>query len=225
MTTLAELADLAQVQLADSGAGTWAQATIEGWANDVIREYTKHFLRTRETAIDCAADTHNYDLPADFVAILSVEYPKGEDPPEYLTRRDHLTTGFYDTDDYFDLQVTGDTNQATLIISAEPADDTDDIQVTYQAHHSSELASDDDITVPEAHLDIIIKGIVWRSLTERLATEEQNPDTSLYLVKQYRLALLDAESIFRRAMREALETEPSGGYTRAWKVDDHDRIY
>jgi hypothetical protein len=26
-------------------------------------------------------------------------------------------------------------------------------------------------------------------------------------------------------MREALETEPSGGYTRAWKVDDHDRIY
>ena len=37
-TTLAELADRAQVTLNDAGAGTWPQATIEEWVVEEIRE-------------------------------------------------------------------------------------------------------------------------------------------------------------------------------------------
>jgi hypothetical protein len=225
MTTLAALADLAQVQLSDSGAGSWAQATVEGFALDAIREYTKSFHRVREQTIDCVADTHEYSLAADFVAVLSVEYPVGEDPPEYLTRRDHLFDDFYDSDSYFDVQRTRDTNQATLIISDTPADATDDIKVTYEAYHDHALTSTDAITVPDDHIDILIKGVVWRALSERLAAEVQNPDTSLYLVKQYRLSVLDAERTFQSAIRDAQSAQIEGGYTRSWKMDDYDRIY
>ena len=50
-TTLAELADRAQITLNDAGAGTWPQATIEEWVVEAIRDYTQTFPRTMRKSI------------------------------------------------------------------------------------------------------------------------------------------------------------------------------
>ena len=63
-TTLAELADRAQLTLNDSGAGTWPQATIEEWVVEAIRDYTQSFPRTITSTITVsgASPGHEFDL-------------------------------------------------------------------------------------------------------------------------------------------------------------------
>lgn len=226
MITLANLADLAQTQLSDSGAGTWSQADVEAFAVDVIREYSTHFHRTRTDSINAAAGTNTYDLPSDFIAMLNVEYPHGEDPPAYLARFDHVREEFWDDDGYYDVTPTDDdSNQGTLWISDEPTG-TERIEITYLAPHDTSLASGDTITVLDHHIPVLIKGIIARAFLERLALEEQSPDTTLYLIREYKEAHDQARAQFLDAIAEAKANQPKpAAFTRPWPVDRFDRIY
>lgn len=226
MTTLAQLADLAQTQLSDSGAGTWAQADVEAFAVDVIREYSTHFHRTRTHNINAASGTNTYDLPDDFIAMLSVEYPEGEDPPVYLARFDHVRAEFWESDDYYDVTPTDEApNQGTLWIGVEPVG-TERIGLTYLAPHDTSLASGDTITVPDHHIPVLIKGIIARAFLERLSLEEQSPDTTLYLIREYKEAHDQARAQFLDAIAGAKANQPKpAAFTRPWPVDRFDRIY
>jgi hypothetical protein len=51
----------------------------------------------------------------------SVEYPKGEDPPEYLQLSDRFASGFYDSDTPYDVHFSDDADDpGQLWISADP---------------------------------------------------------------------------------------------------------
>jgi len=93
MTTLAQLADRAQSALSDAAAGTWSQATAEEWCNEALRDYSLHFPREIEATQATSANDRKYDLPAGFQAMLTVEYPSGNDPPDYLVRCDQRRGG------------------------------------------------------------------------------------------------------------------------------------
>ena len=180
-TTLAELADRAQLTLNDTLASTWPQATIEAWVIEGIRDYTQTFPRVIVKTITIAgADPgHVFDLTPDLIAVMLVEYPTDESPPIYLKRRRRTHPQFYNNPGFYDIQLTGDmTENPTIFLSQEPADG-ETITITAKCHHDTSLSSGDDITVPEHHEGLLLLFVLWQAFKERLATEEQDPDTTL----------------------------------------------
>jgi hypothetical protein len=230
-TTLAELADRAQVTLNDAAAGTWPQATIEEWVVEAIRDYTQTFPRTIKTTITVSGTSpgHEFDLSADYISMLLVEYPGDEDPPVYLKRRSRAHPRFYGYQGYYDVEPTQDmTNVASLFLSVEPSDG-EKITWTAKCHHDTTLSSGDDITVPEHHEGLLLLFVLWQAFKERLATEEQDTDTTLAghvtLLQQLVKGATQAEKEYKAALQRARANVADGGYSGPWQVDDHDRIY
>jgi len=230
-TTLAELADRAQITLNDAGAATWPQATIEAWVIEAIREYTQTFPRTLTKTITVAGASpgHSFDLTADLIAIHLVEYPGDEDPPVYLQRRSRTHPQFYNYEGYYDVEPSGDmTSFPTLYLSEEPADG-EKIYWTAKCHHDTTLVPGDDITVPEHHEGLLLLFVLWQAFKERLATEEQDPDTTLAghvtLLQNLVKGATQAEREYKEALKRAKGNVADGGFSGPWAADKHDRIY
>jgi hypothetical protein len=224
-TTLAEMADRCQEALNDTAAGTWSQAVVEEWCLDALREYNQHFFKSAREFIDCIAAQHNYDLPAAYRGVMYVEYPYGEDPPEYLKRLSRQHPNFWLSDDYYDIQEHLDAGDpAQLWISAEPSAG-EQIYLHYSCVYDTALASGDNFEIPPEHDPIIIAFVVWRAHQERLATEAQNPDTTIRMLQQMKLAVQSTEFSYRQLLRRAKQVRAVGGPTGPWEVDGYDRIY
>ena len=227
MTTLLQLADRAQLALNDSGVGTWPQATVEAWCLDAIRDYSQYFPRTRSSTTTIAVDDagHEFDLPSDFLGMVLVEFPDGEDPPEYLERRSRTCSGFWDYEGYYDVETSGDAATAgTLYLSEEPANG-EAYTLTWLAPHDTDLDSGDTITVPEDHESILILYVLWQATRERMATQEQDPDTTIHILQQMVKAAQQAEEEYRRALQRADKHRADGGPTGPWRADLYDPIY
>lgn len=227
MTTLLQLADRCQLALNDAGAGTWPQATVEAWVLDAIRDYSQYFPRTKTATTTIAIDDagHEFDLPADFLSMILVEFPTGQDPPQYLLRRARTHEAFWDYESYYDVEPSGDADSAgTLYLSEEPANG-ESYALTYTAQHDTGLESGDDITVREDHESILILYVIWQAFKERMATQEQDPDTTIHLLQQMVRAADQAEAEYRRALQRAESHRAEGGYTGPWRADVHDPIY
>lgn len=210
MTTLAQLADRAQNALSDAGASVWSQAIIEEFVQDAIREYNNHFPRLRETTINAASDDHYYDLPADCLNVIQVEYPNGQDPPTYLTRNDSATDTFWLAATYYDIRHhADDADPDELIISDSPAG-TEVIRVHYRGRHDPTIASGAATTVPDHHHGLLIQFAVWRALTERLANEISTPSTtSSILVTQMQEAAQNARATYDHMLAKFLDNTTS----------------
>jgi hypothetical protein len=227
MTTLLQLADRAQLALNDAGVATWAQATVESWVLDAIRDYSQSFPRVRTSTTTIAVDDagHEFDLPTDFLGMVLVEFPDGEDPPEYLKRRSRTRSGFWDYEGYYDLEPSADAGSAgTLYLSEEP-DNGEAYTLTWLAPHDTDLDSGDTITVPEDHESILVLYVVWQAIRERMATAEQDPDSTTQVLRQLTLAAQQAEFEYNRALKRAKGQRSPGGPTGPWRADVHDPIY
>ncbi|MGD2155826.1 MAG: hypothetical protein PVG14_09525 [Anaerolineales bacterium] len=226
MTTLAELADKAQNALDDAGAGTWSQTVIEEWCLDAIRDYARFFPRTIQLEITTSADDNYYDLPYDFREIVSVEYPQGEDPPEFLQRYDYQIDDFWNSDDYYDVVERREaTDKTELVISADPdADET--IRVEYVGDHDLSVGSSDPITVPERHEDILVAYVVWAAWRELASAEMQSPtsNSSLLMAQLFNNAG-SAEYDYRNMMRYAMAAALGKSRRTTWRMDKWDRTY
>ena len=161
--------------------------------------------------------------------MLLVEYPGDEDPPVYLKYRSRSHPRFYGYEGYYDVRPSGDmTDSPVLYLSEEPSDG-EKIYWTAKCHHDTTLVSGDDITVPEHHEGLLLLFVLWQAFKERLATEEQDPDTTLAghvtLLQQLVKGASQAESEYKAALNRAKANVAEGGYSGPWEVDDFDRIY
>jgi hypothetical protein len=222
MTTLTALADRCQNAIDDAAAGTWLQATVEEWVKEAIRDYSTHFPRLVVLKYDCTAATHAYTLPADFLGVISVEYPKDEDPPQFLAHKSHLEEDFWDAEGYYDVQAQGDAvTPGTLWISESPAA-TEDINLTYSAYH--DLAPTN-ITVPGHHEHLLVLFVVWKAAAERLMKDQGNVNILPSLLAARRLVASNMRDAYDAAIRLAEKQQAPGGWTGPWKADIHDPIY
>jgi hypothetical protein len=231
MTTLAQLADRAQLTLNDSAAGTWSQDTVEAWCIDAIRDYSQAFPRTRATTITVSGDDagHEFDLTTDTIDIVQIEYPQGEDPPVYLKRRHRTHPQFYQRTGYYDFELLHDSQEYSVLYLSEEPSDGQVIAVLAKCHHDVTLESGDDITVPVQHESLLILYVLWQAFKERLAAEQQDPDTTLAgavtLLQQLVKGAAQAEAEYRHALERALDARSESAITGPWTADDYDRIY
>jgi hypothetical protein len=130
---------------------------LNQWINDAIADYSLHFPRTETTILSCSDDDRTYDLPANCTAILSVEYPAGEDPPRYLYQREYTHPGFWQSEDFYAFVSTNQDNDYPELWISEKPSTGESITVIYHALH--DFLDDDDTdlnTVPEHHLERIV---------------------------------------------------------------------
>ena len=226
MTTLANLADRAQNAISDSGATTWSQSVVEEWTVEGIRDYNKHFPRTVNGTISTTADDHQYDLPSDFRGIVSVEYPTGQDPPEYLAQKSRLGDGFWNQTGFFDVILRRDASDVAEIVISEAPAAGETITIEYLADHDLNLASGDTITIPERHEGIIVEFVIWRAWLELLGAEQQSPtSSSSLLMSQYASNADRAKRSYVEALARALRAGEGASGRVQWRLDKYDRIY
>lgn len=206
--TLNAFVNRIQVFLNDEGDATWDTEMIATFLNDAIRDYSQHFPRIKSQTINMATDDQDYDLPVDYLGVLSVEYPAGEDPPEYLVRKNYTDPGFWDCDDYYDIiNSADDNNPDELWISAEPTTGETAV-VLYNAYH--QLIADpttptETNTVREIHQHILVLHVQWKASIHLMNAEQQNPTSnSSLLMAQLAQNARRNELSYHTALQQAL---------------------
>ena len=85
-----QLVDELQVDLSDPGAATWSETELLQFLNDAVKDYSVYFPRVARVDVVTAVADRRYNLPSDYVGLVSVEYPADETLPSYLVRKDYF---------------------------------------------------------------------------------------------------------------------------------------
>lgn len=182
MTTLQELMDSCEANLADHSNSTWAVNDIEQWCRDAIRDYAMHFPIRKIQTLSTSLDDNTYDLAADFIDVITVEYPTGEDPRKYLSRRPISHPDFWTEDGYYDIVPNeDDTNANEIWISTDPAA-AEGIDVYYDAQHADPATLQTALTVPDRHLHILRQFVTWQAILQRANSEHASPTSNSSLL-------------------------------------------
>jgi hypothetical protein len=199
---------------------------MDSFINDAIRDISMHFPRLLVSEIDCEEDVRIYDLDSGFISAISVEYPTGEDPPEYLRRRPCTHPRFWIDAGYYDIVKTSTADSdypPQLYISEEPgAGET--ITITYNGEHNALSGGSDVTTILDRHLPLISLFVRWRCWAELATTEGANPDPIKLLSATQEVNAYRAERAYRKALEEAKAAE-SESRAQPWGMDGFDRVY
>ena len=230
-TTWAALIDRCESSLNDAGNAEWSTAEIAEWLNDFTRDYSQYFPLLKTQTIACSAGDQEYDLSADFLAMLVVEYPTGEQPPRYLARLAFTHPDWAGGERWYDIiEHSDDTDPAELWISASPAVG-ESIAVQYHAHHAliADTASvSGSATVPPVHQPLAIKYVLWQAALQLLFAEQQSPTSnSSLLMAQLSQNARRLEAAYHTAVRQALYAADGRCQVTPWIAtgDLHARIY
>lgn len=233
MTTLAQIADRAEIALADASNATWTADTIKGWIKDSVRDYSQVLPRTKQASLSLLADSIEHLLPADFRAMVSIEYPDNQTPPSYLYRLDrrHPDFAYRDNPRAYDITTKNDgsTNlEAKIWLSGKAITNDESTPIVYIADHDWDLADSDELTIPGRDEPVIILYVVWQAWKEIVSNEVRQPDPTTILLSQLASNADRAERAYRRALSQAIagRNENRGGYIAApWRADIYDPIY
>lgn len=226
-TTLQNLIDDCEADLGDSSNTTFAAADVEQWCRDAIADISQHFPRVLVKDITTTLDDRQYDLSAGTLDILQVEYPQGEDPPEFLLPRSIYHPQFWNEDGYYDmLRHSDDTDVNEILITTKPpADET--IRITHTAEHDNTILTSASLTVLARHQHIMRNYVMWRAALQLKALEEADPTSnSSLLMSQLAINVDRARRSYVDALAKAVYSESKGGPV-SWQnaTEETTRIY
>jgi hypothetical protein len=226
MTTLQSLINSCESHLGDDANAVWAAADIEQWCRDGMADYSLHFPRTLSQTINCA-DSYEYDLSSGFLEIISVEYPDGQDPPNFLGWKDRLDDNFYGSDGYYDVIHKGSSAASTLVTSKNYGANGNDIVVLYLSTHDSSIAALTSLTVPDEHLHLVRNYVLWQAAVQLKIKEEADPTSnSSLLMSQYAINVDRARRAYVDALAKAVyATSKSVQISWQDRSDESTRIY
>lgn len=217
--------DSIRLALDDTAATTFSDAELLSWLNEAIKEYTQHFPRLSYASLTAIADTRTYSLPWDTRNINAVEYPTGEDPPQFLRRVSRKRPSFANADNYDFLPRLDLTNAPLLLLSFDPTA-AETITVTYQHEHDSELTATSYITVPADHHHVLLQYVLFAAARQLQANEEAAPtSSSSLLMSQFASNTRRYELAYLNAINRILYHRRGQSATAAWKMDSNNRIY
>jgi hypothetical protein len=220
VTTRAEMRAIARETLADTII--WPDKSLNAWIADGVRDYSNYFRRQVSVDISCVANQREYSLTSytGITDVLKVEYPEGEDPPEYLERMSEDAEYFYDYE-YYD--VRGDP-PITLVIGEKPSAG-EKITLTYSADHTVPTTDASVLTVPDVHLELIRLFVTWQAIRRIEIEETADPDRKSMILTQLGINAIRAERVYRYKIEEYRRKMAPGGRAGPWKMDSNDRIY
>ena len=132
---------LSDVLTPSNPAGIWTQEKLIEWVLNAIASISTYVPRTATLTITCVAGQYSYDLPSDFKAMLSVEYPSGRNPPVYISPASPQSLAFASSPSLYAVIPSRLTPVNSLMLSAAPAAG-ESIQITYTATHLTNIYTD-----------------------------------------------------------------------------------
>lgn len=217
--TRAELRALVRVILVD--VATWPDASINQWITDAIRDYSVYFPKTVEIVDDCAAGVRDITVgsAATFQGIVAVEYPYGQTPARYLTRKNQQEPDF-DGGAFYD--VTTEEGQIRL---GETPVATDDIRILYLVGHTPPALDATQLTMPDSHIEALKLYIIWQGALAVEMALLPSPTTDIYLLQQLKTNVHEAEQAYRAKIADLRKTPSASGVSGPWVLDENDRVY
>jgi hypothetical protein len=206
---------------------TFTNDQINEWINLAIIDLSLHFPRIIQYDISTVAGGHRYDLPSSITGAISVEYPQGEDPPEFLFRRSYTHPWFYLEDGFYDILIRQDqdsTYPPELIISSSP-EDNQTVRIEYKGAHNLLSDPGDECTLLDRHVHLIPLFVRWKAHQELSTSEGRDPDAILHIMSDVEINATRAENAYRTSLQEALQAESESGIVSTWKMDRNDRVY
>jgi len=185
--TLAQLR--ARCRLTTPNATSWPDATLNAWLGDAVRFYSIEFPRILRYTLSLTTDTQSYALPVECIGVDLVEYPAGEDPPEYLTLVSEDDPDFGNESEVYALRgvadsgilATADTVNA-YIVFAETVTTGESAIITYRGQHRVPSGDTEVTSVPEAHTEALIAFVEFRAHWEAETDETASlSDVSIIL--------------------------------------------
>ena len=183
--TVQELIDELQVDVDDSGEATWSDSDLLQFLNDGIKDYSVHFPRVVTVDIVTLDSVRRYNLPADYVKVVSVEYPANATAPAYLVHKRYWDPGFWDENGRYDEVNRRDNNLPNELVVSDSPSDGETIRIEYRAYHPHDLVLTDAVSVPSEHHHLLKASAVWQASRQLLMSEQQSPtNTSSLLMAQ-----------------------------------------
>jgi hypothetical protein len=121
-------------------SGLWPQAKLIEWTQNGVISIGTYVPQELIIPISCIARQVLYDLPSGFRAPLRVEYPTGNDPPQFLLPGIAQAQSFNWRSRYSIEPSATLRGRKAIRISSTPLDD-ESITVLYKGAHRSELVS------------------------------------------------------------------------------------
>jgi len=214
--TAQNLIDLAQTALDDAGATTWSEAEVLAWLNEGIREYSQHLPRELSAEIAAVADTREYALPWNTLAVHSVEYPADEQPPVYLLRISYQSLRWASGRYYDFLSRLDLTTAPQLWLSFAPAAG-ETIRVRYQAPHAYTLAANEYVTMPSEHHHVLVGYVLYAAARQLQQAEQAHPtNNSSLLMSQLASNTRRLELAYLNALNRILYHRQGQSGVRHW---------
>lgn len=228
--TYSDLKDRALRFVDNAAADVWSATYVYDKLGEATEDYCVHIPPIFKTDITTSADTRIYTLSDLARGIISVEYPQGEDPPEYLEPRSYLHPKFWQEDGYFDFidYIDDTTTEKQIYISEKPAaDETIRVYWTGRYNITNPPGAEDSIPVPEAHHHILLLYVYWHLTLHQLGQEMQAPSSTatVEILRQLSINAERAETAYRTAIKTAQTNAISSAPTVPWALDKYDRIY
>jgi len=181
-----------QIRLLLASTSDWPSATIDAWIGDAVRFYSAQFPRAWRYSQSLTTSTQSYDLPGahGFQGVLSVEYPTGQDPQQFLTRVEERSNAFQQQDYVYALRGVDDSTAAASdtasgqIVFAQDVTTGETAIIEYLGSHTIPSADTDEITVPAHHWEAIIAFVDFRAHAELEADQAVSVSTISIVLAQ-----------------------------------------
>lgn len=204
----------------------FSDAQLTDFINRAIEDLSQHFPRRIVYSITTTAGDHAYDLPLTAIAVLSAEFPRGQTPPRYLRRMDHLSPLFFSSDENYAFIRPADSsslNPPYIIISQSPAAGLY-LDLNLLSEHNALTSGSDVSSILERHMHLIGLFARWKCMQELSTSEAMDPDPLQMRLMTEEINSKRAEAAYRDALAEAKKAFGDSTVS-PWKMDKHDREY
>lgn len=217
------LVDMAQTAMNDTAAAFWSEDVMRDFCRQAIRDYSRHLPRLSEQVINLADGVQHYLLEDDCQGVISVEYPRGETPPVYLSQSDHNTPGFFLRAGFYSLLFRQDAVDYNEIWFSDSVHTGQTAEVVYEAMHVVPELDTTAITIPALHYPIVIQFVRYLCYQYALAGEMIAPSSAdSTLAEQFNANARDSLAQYHHMIANSRLNISS---RIPWRADRHDRIY
>lgn len=200
MATLAGVRAMCRRVLASTSA--WPDAMVNGFIADAVRFYSAEFPRALRHTLELETGTQAYALPggSGFAGVLGVEYPAGQTPRRFLARAGLGSPRFAAGGPVYALQGAAEAGAAEAgaaeaeegeedaaagqIVFAEAVATGEQALIEYLGPHAAPAADEDELTLPEAHLEALIAFVDFRCHWARESDAAVNATNASLLLAQ-----------------------------------------
>ena len=154
----------ARCRLFLASVAVWPDGTLDAWLGDAIRFYSNEFPRLIRHTLTLATGTQSYNVPADCLAVLTVEYPAGEHPPRLVGRVAEDAPLFQAGGPVYAVRGVGaDETHGSAVLLAEVVTLGETALVSYYGQHAIPLGDADSTSVPDAHTEALLAFVDFRA--------------------------------------------------------------